>query len=121
MDEMSQRLAMRDNKIMELQAKNSGLETTVEMLKATSHTSDNDQVKLLEACQSDKTAASMAMQQNINLKARLEELQGALVVLTNSKAELLDQLDTANRTISSCANVKAEVAARDEAVKVIDL
>merc|ERR1719318_804431 len=116
-DEMGQRLAMRDNKIMELQAKSSGLETTVEMLKSTSHTSDTDQAQLLAACQSDKVAASMAMQQNVSLKARLEELQGALVTLTNSKAELLDELETANRTISSCSNVQAEISAQDEAVK----
>jgi len=120
-DEMGQRLAMRDNKIMELQAKSSGLETTVEMLKSTSHTSDTDQAQLLAACQSDKVAASMAMQQNVSLKARLEELQGALVTLTNSKAELLDQLETANRTISSCSNVQAEISARDEAVKERDI
>merc|ERR1719376_1967821 len=73
-DEMGQRLAMRENKIMELQGKVSGLETTVEMLKTTSHGSNTDQAELLAACQSDKVAASRAMQQNVNLKARLEEL-----------------------------------------------
>merc|ERR1711892_943719 len=116
-DEMGQRLAMRDAKIMELQARASGLETTVEMMKSTSHSSDNDQAQLLAACQSDKVAASMAMQQNVSLKARLEELQGAVVTLTNNKAELLDQLDAANRTVDSCSNIQAEITARDEAVK----
>jgi len=116
-DEMGQRLAMRDAKIMELQARASGLETTVEMMKSTSHSSDNDQAQLLAACQSDKVAASMAMQQNVSLKARLEELQGAVVALTNNKAELLDQLDAANRTVDSCSNIQAEITARDEAVK----
>jgi len=116
-DEMGQRLAMRETKILELQGKVSGLETTVEMLKTTSHSSDSDQAELLAACQSDKVAASRAMQQNINLKARLEELHGAMVTLTNTKAELLDKLDTANKTISSYDNIQAEIAARDEAVK----
>merc|ERR1719376_467553 len=116
-DEMGQRLAMRETKIMELQGKVSGLETTVEMLKTTSHSSGTDQAELLAACQSDKVAASRAMQQNVNLKARLEELHGAMVTLTNTKAELLDKLDTANKTISSYDNIQAEIAARDEAVK----
>jgi len=116
-DEMGQRLALRETKIMELQGKVSGLETTVEMLKTTSHSDSTDQAELLAACQSDKVAASRAMQQNVNLKARLEELHGALVTLTNTKAELLDKLDAANKTISSCENIQAEIAARDEAVK----
>jgi len=116
-DEMGQRLAMRETKIMELQSKVSGLETTVDMLRSTSNTSNTDQAQLLAACQSDKVAASMAMQQNVNLKARLEELQGALVTLTNTKAELVEKLDVANKTISSCENVRSEIAARDEAVK----
>ena len=90
----------------------------MEMLKTTSHSDSTDQAQLLAACQSDKVAASRAMQQNVNLKARLEELHGALVTLTNTKAELLDKLDAANKTISSCENIQAEIAARDEAVKV---
>ena len=52
------------------------------------------------------------------MKERLEELQGALVSLTNSKAELVDQLESANRKIDSFANIEAEIAARDEAGKV---
>merc|ERR1719376_288975 len=120
-DEMGQRLAMRETKIMELQGKVSGLETTVEMLKTTSHSSGTDQAELLAACQSDKVAASRAMQQNVNLKARLEELHGAMVTLTNTKAELLDKLDTANKTISNLDDIQAEIAARDEAVKEKDI
>merc|ERR1719318_850856 len=120
-DEMGQRLAVRDTKIMELQGMVSRLETSVEMLKSTSHCDDTNQAQLLAANQSDKVAASMAMQQNVSLKARLEELQGALVTLTNTKAELLDKLEAANRTISSCSNVQAEISARDEAVKERDI
>ena len=54
----------------------------------------------------------------MSLKERLEELQGALVSLTNSKAELVDQLESANRKIDSFANMEAEIAGREEAVKV---
>merc|ERR1719318_739871 len=113
-DEMGQRLAVRDTKIMELQGMVSRLETSVEMLKSTSHCDDTNQAQLLAANQSDKVAASMAMQQNVSLKARLQE---ALVTLTNTKAELLDKLEAANRTTSNCENIQAEITARDEAVK----
>merc|ERR1712106_903410 len=49
--------------------------------------------------------------------AKIMELQGAVVTLTNNKAELLDKLDAANRTVDSCSNIQAEITARDEAVK----
>jgi hypothetical protein len=52
----------------------SSLKTTVEMLQSSSEKNCTDQTELLAACQSDKVAASMAMQQNVNLKERLEEL-----------------------------------------------
>ena len=118
-DEMVSRLGRKDNEIMELRALVSGLETTVDMLKTTSQSSGQDQTKLLAACQSDKVAASRAMQQNIGLKERLEELQGALVSLTNQKADVMDRLDTATRKLSNYNDVDAEITARDEAVKVI--
>ena len=117
-DEMVSRLGRKDNEIMELRALVSGLETTVDMLKTTSQSSGRDQAQLLAACQSDKVAASRAMQQNIGLKERLEELQGALVSLTNSKADVVDRLDTATRKLSNYHDVDAEIAAREEAVKV---
>ena len=117
-DEMVSRLGMKDNEIMELRLLVSGLETTVDMLKTTSQTSGRDAAQLVAACQSDKVAASRAMQQNQSLKERLEELQGALVSLTNSKADIMDQLDTATRKLSSYSTVEAEIAARNEAAKV---
>ena len=120
-DEMTSRLGSKDNEIMELRASLSGLETTVDMLRTTSQSSTSDQAELLAACQSDKVAASRAMQQNLSLKQRLEELQGALVSLTNSKADLVDQLDTAERKLSSYSNIQAELSARDETSKVIEL
>ena len=63
-------------------------------------------------------AASRAMQQNVSLKERLEELQGALVSLTNDKADVMDRLETANRKLSGYTNVEAEIYARDQAAKV---
>ena len=50
--------------------------------------------------------------------ALLEELQGALVSLTNSKADLMDQLDTAQRKLSTYSDVQAEISAREESSKV---
>merc|ERR1719342_704662 len=120
-DEMTQRLGMKDNEIMELRASLSGLETTVDMLRATSQSSGQDQAQLLAACQSDKVAASRAMQQNVSLKERLEELQGALVSLTNDKADVMDRLETANRKLSGYTNVEAEIYARDQAAKEKDI
>jgi len=120
-DEMTQRLGMKDNEIMDLRASLSGLETTVDMLRSTSHSSGQDQAQLLAACQSDKVAASRAMQQNVSLKERLEELQGALVSLTNDKADVMDRLETANRKLSGYTNVEAEIYARDQAAKEKDI
>ena len=121
-DEMTGRLGRKDNEIMELRASLSGLETTVDMLRAQSSQSSGDaQAELLAACESDKVAASRALQQNLSLKQRLEELQGALVSLTNSKADLVDRLDTAQRRISGYSDVQAELAARDEAIKEKDI
>ena len=117
-DEMTSRLGSKDNEIMELRASLSGLETTVDMLRSTHQTSGDAQAQLLAACESDKVAASRAMQQNLSLKERLEELQGALVSLTNTKADLVDRLDSAQRKISGYSDVQTELAARDEAIKV---
>ena len=119
-DEMTSRLGSKDNEIMELRASLSGLETTVDMLRSTSQCSGESQAQLLAACESDKVAASRALQQNLSLKQRLEELQGALVSLTNSKADLVDRLDSAQRKISGYSDVQAELAARGEAIKVRD-
>merc|ERR1719391_753121 len=118
---MTQRLGMKDNEIIDLRASLSGLETTVDMLRSTSHSSGQDQAQLLAACQSDKVAASRAMQQNVSLKERLEELQGALVSLTNDKADVMDRLETANRKLSGYTNVEAEIYARDQAAKEKDI
>lgn len=62
-------------------------------------------------------AASRALQQNRGLKERLEELHGAVVALTNQKAELLDQLEDTKRVIQSQEGAQGEIQAMREAVK----
>ncbi|TRY62639.1 hypothetical protein TCAL_00468 [Tigriopus californicus] len=78
----------------------SDLETQNEMLKANdqSHIAHTD---LVAACESDKVAASRAMAQNQQLKEQNEELQRALVEMTNAKAEIMDELDTVRRRLTS--------------------
>merc|ERR1719193_527585 len=95
----------------------SGLETQVEMLTATSQTSCSDQAQLLAACESDKVAASRALQQNRGLKERLEELHQAVMTLTNSKAEVLDQLEDARNSLRAQAGSQGEIQGMREAVK----
>ena len=116
-EDTMKRLAVSDNKVLELRAKVSGLETQVEMLRATSQTSCRDQAQLLAACESDKVAASRALQQNRGLKERLEELHQAVMTLTNSKAEVLDQLEDARNNLRAQAGSQGEIQAMREAVK----
>merc|ERR1719234_1589925 len=111
------RLAVSDNKVLELRAKVSGLETQVEMLRTTSQTSCSDQAQLLAACESDKVAASRALQQNRGLKERLEELHQDVMTLSNSKAEVLDQLEDARNSLRAQAGSQGEIQAMREAVK----
>eukprot|EP00092_Neocalanus_flemingeri_P031018 GFUD01033693.1.p1 GENE.GFUD01033693.1~~GFUD01033693.1.p1 ORF type:complete len:866 (-),score=253.22 GFUD01033693.1:551-2803(-) len=120
-EDSSKKLIQKNAMITELRDQVSGLETTVEMLNSTSTKSCTDQAELLAACQSDKVAASMAMQQNVNLKQRLEELQGAVVSITNSKAELMDQLEDAKRSLSGFSSVEAKLSAMNETVKEKDI
>jgi len=116
-EDTMKRLAVSDNKVLELRAKVSGLETQVEMLRTTSQTSCSDQAQLLAACESDKVAASRALQQNRGLKERLEELHQAVMTLTNSKAEVLDQLEDARNSLRAQAGSQGEIQAMREAVK----
>merc|ERR1719264_1143740 len=116
-EDTMKRLAVSDNKVLELRAKVSGLETEVEMLRTTSQTSCSDQAQLLAACESDKVAASRALQQNRGLKERLEELHQAVMTLTNSKAEVLDQLEDARNSLRAQAGSQGEIQAMREAVK----
>ena len=116
-EDTMKRLAVSDNKVLELRARVSGLETQIEMLTATSQTSCSDQAQLLAACESDKVAASRALQQNRNLKERLEELHQAVMSLTNSKAEVVDQLEDARNTLRAQAGSQGEIQGMREAVK----
>lgn len=116
-EDTMKRLAVSDNKVLELRARVSGLETQIEMLTATSQTSCSDQAQLLAACESDKVAASRALQQNRNLKERLEELHQAVMSLTNSKAEVVDQLEDAKNTLRAQAGSQGEIQGMREAVK----
>jgi len=89
-DVLQQRISGKDTKILEL-------ETAVERLGQAGGGDNADKESLLKACESDKVAASNAMRQNMLLKEQVIELQQALVKLTNDKADLADQLDTASR------------------------
>jgi len=120
-DDYAEKLSQKTSRISELQAKISSLETSVDMLQSSSEKSCTDQAELLAACESDKVAASMAMQQNVQLKDRLEELDGAVVQLTNSKADLLDQLEDAKQRLNNFSSVEAKISAMNETVKEKDI
>ena len=75
------------------------------------------QAQLLAACESDKVAASRALQQNRSLKDRLEELHGAVVTLTNGKAEVMDRLEDARNQLRAQEGAHSHVQAMKEAVK----
>ena len=51
----------------------------------------------IAACESDKVAASRAVAQNQQLKEQLEELELAVIQVTNSKAELANELDNVRK------------------------
>ena len=94
-EDTMKRLAVSDNKVTELLGKINELSTKCEMLSASAVNEAGEAGTLIQACQSDKVAASRAMQQNIQLKQKLEEMEaeGKLVSEAKSKAEILDQLD----------------------------
>ena len=75
---------------------------------------------MLAACESDKVAASRALQQNRSLKDRLEELHGAVVTLTNGKAEVMDRLEDARNQLRAQEGAHSHVQAMKEAVKAGD-
>ncbi|XP_017784293.1 PREDICTED: golgin subfamily A member 2 [Nicrophorus vespilloides] len=66
----------------------SELEKNLERLRG----NQTDSSRLLAAIESDKVAASRAVQQNTQLKQQLEEMQDAFIKMTNDKAELVDKL-----------------------------
>ena len=121
LDESSKKLSQKTGRITELEDKVLGLETTVEMLQSSSQKNCTDQAELLAACQSDKVAASMAMEQNLKLKERLDELNGAVVSLTNSKAEIMDKLEDSKQSLSQYVSIESKLSAMNEMVKEKDI
>lgn len=84
--DLTESLAVKNETLTEM-------ETQLEMLR-TNASADVSQMDLMAACQSDKVAASRAMVQNKQLKDQLDELQYAIVQVTNSKAEIVSELDS---------------------------
>ena len=84
LEEMRQLLEEKTQRI-------SDMETQLEMEseKPLGHVDPN----FMAACESDKVAASRAVAQNQQLKEQLEELEIAVIQVTNSKAELANELD----------------------------
>ncbi|XP_065163848.1 golgin subfamily A member 2-like isoform X2 [Atheta coriaria] len=66
------------------------LESTIERLKG----NQTNNTQMLADIESEKVAASRAVEQNIKLKQQLEEMQEAFIRMTNDKAELLTQLSS---------------------------
>lgn len=115
-EEMMKRLTQKEAKVIELQGRISGLETTNEMLKSESGI-DRNKAEFLAAMESDKVAASRAMQQNAKLKLEIEELQRELVNLINSKAEVLDQLEDHKRKVESLSGAEGQIKGLQEAIR----
>lgn len=107
--------------LVERDASISDLETQLEMAKDTGAMVDlRQQEGLVAACESDKVAASRAMKQNQQLKDQLEELELAVISLTNSKVQLAHELDNLRAkhaiTEEAEATLKMEVKGLTEGV-----
>eukprot|EP00088_Acartia_fossae_P068623 TRINITY_DN8743_c1_g1_i1.p1 TRINITY_DN8743_c1_g1~~TRINITY_DN8743_c1_g1_i1.p1 ORF type:complete len:533 (+),score=143.61 TRINITY_DN8743_c1_g1_i1:2-1600(+) len=109
------RLAVKESKLNELASVISELQNTNEMLKSQA---GETQIRpeILAAMESDKVAASRAMQQNNKMKQEIEELQKELINLINSKAEALDQLEDYKRRVDKLGAADSEIRALQEAV-----
>lgn len=120
-EEMMKRLAQKDAKILELQALVSSLETSVDMLKADGNGLDKNRASFLAAMESDKVAASRAMQQNTQLKKDLEELQKEIINLNNGKAALLDRLEDETRKVERFSRAVQEIHGLQAALSEKDI
>ncbi|XP_023334913.1 golgin subfamily A member 2 isoform X1 [Eurytemora carolleeae] len=114
------RLSQREGKINELQGMVSRLETTNEMLRTDSGLERN-KAELLASMESDKVAASRALQQNSKLKKEIEELQQELVNLINSKAELLDRLEDYKRQVEKLSSSDSQIKGLQESLRERDV
>jgi len=70
--------------------------------------------KLLPSLESDKVAASRSLQQTIELKKQLDELEVRFVQLTNDKADLVNRLDS---EIFSTKGVKLNYLKMEERIQ----
>lgn len=87
----------KDLLLKELEAKTdsiSQLESMIEQLRG----NQPDSVKLLATMESDKVAASRAIQQNRELKQQLESMQEVFMKLDNDKVELTENLKGQQQT-----------------------
>ncbi|XP_066143478.1 golgin subfamily A member 2-like isoform X2 [Euwallacea fornicatus] len=87
----------KDLLLKELDAKTDSiahLESLVEQLEG----NQPDSVKLLATMESDKVAASMAIQQNKELKLQLEGMQEVVMKMDNDKVELTENLKAQQQT-----------------------
>ncbi|XP_066258527.1 golgin subfamily A member 2-like [Euwallacea similis] len=87
----------KDLLLKELDAKTDSiaqLESLVEQLRG----NQPDSVKLLATMESDKVAASMAIQQNKELKLQLEGMQEVVMKMDNDKVELTENLKAQQQT-----------------------
>ena len=85
--EQQMKLKDDENKLAEL-------ETKLEMAKDQSSLEELKQNEsLIAASTSDKVAASRAMKQNQDLKRQVEELENAVIQVTNTKAQMMTELD----------------------------
>ncbi|XP_050294913.1 golgin subfamily A member 2 [Anthonomus grandis grandis] len=87
----------KDLLLKELEAKTdsiSQLESMIEQLKG----NQPDSVKLLATMESDKVAASMAIQQNRELKQQLEGMQEVVMKMDNDKVVLTENLKAQQQT-----------------------
>jgi len=110
-------------KIQEQELMVGDLETKLEM--STTNLVDHSQHKtLLAASTSDKVAASRAMQQNLELKKQVEELENAIIQVTDTKAQMMTELDTAKSKLSqfqqSDTSTKSLLNGLQESVKERD-
>lgn len=81
----------RDDLLRDIENKKDYIEKLESQLE-NYHSDQPDNGKLLQAMESDKVAASRAVEQNAQLKQQLEEMQQAFVRMSNDKLDLTERL-----------------------------
>lgn len=100
----------------EVKQRNTELEHLRDHLQIVNSEQPN-KTKLLATMESDKVAASRALQQNVELKKQLDELEIRFVQLTNDKADLMNRLDSEQ---FNNREMHANYAAMEERLRTID-